>query len=229
MKKKLSLVTAAALLALGLPVSADAPTITITSPTAAAIVYSATFPFTQSIAFTVAHNENQGDPNAKDIRDVRNLEVRITQNGTTTTLANSLVSEPFKVGNTPACNFGAVAPYTNCTVPDTYTGTGAVNWTVPAPGTYGITVRAFHTGDLGEDVETVQFALLTAEYPAPPSVANAYIRSAYGKLPSKVNGCVISRIAEEHAKNETYGPKGGPYNTTLIQNDVASFIGLCQQ
>lgn len=218
MRKTLATVTAVGLLALSVPTSADAPTVTILSPTAASTVFSATFPFVQPIAFAVSHAGVTGRP--RDITDVRNLEVLIDG----TPIAGSLALEPWKVGSSAQCNLAA--PYTACAVPDVNNGTATIGWTVPAPGQYAITVRAYHTGDEGQAVENVTFAMLNAEYPAPPAVANAYIKTL-GKLSGKVHGCVISKIAEHHAKYETYGPKGGPYLTSAIEADVTAFIGQC--
>jgi len=42
-----------------------------------------------------------------------------------------------------------------------------------------------------------------------------------------MHGCVIANIAGEHAHNNTYGQKGGPYNDETIKSDVDSFIGHC--
>jgi hypothetical protein len=222
--KRSGVIAAAALMALTIPVSAGAPTVTITSPTAAATVYSATFPFTQSIAFTVHHDDVQGQP--RNISDVRNLEVLIDG----VTIAGADVEEPWKKANAPGCNLKGdpfAAPYTGCVVEDDYTGKGTINWSVPAPGTYAITVRVKHASETGEDVESVQFALLNAEFPAPPAVANAYINANLKAGSAKVRGCVIAKIAEKHAKESAYGPKGGPYNTSWIQDDVSSFWAQC--
>jgi hypothetical protein len=72
--------------------------------------------------------------------------------------------------------------------------------------------------------------LMTAEYPAPPSVANKYINgtSALKSASAKVRGCVLNEIAREHGQNTKYGPKGGPYDESLIRSDVYSFwTGAC--
>jgi X-Pro dipeptidyl-peptidase len=73
-------------------------------------------------------------------------------------------------------------------------------------------------------------AVLPAEYLAPPALANAYINSLadYKKqFTGKVRGCVISLIAEQHAKYETYGTKGSPYNEDWIKQDVRDFSLTC--
>ena len=93
-----------------------------------------------------------------------------------------------------------------------------------APGNYTITVSVNHRGDTGEDEEIVAVALLAVEFPAPPAVANGYIKSQYAKLTAGRRGCVISAIANEHGQNERYGPKGGPYNESLIRSDVDTLL-----
>jgi hypothetical protein len=69
--------------------------------------------------------------------------------------------------------------------------------------------------------------MLAVEYPAPPAVANAYINSdpTYKSAPGKKRGCIISKVAEKHAKWSDdpyygYGPKGGPYDEEAIMQDV---------
>jgi hypothetical protein len=37
-------------------------------------------------------------------------------------------------------------------------------------------------------------------------------------------GKVISQITDNHAKFNTYGPKGGPYDENRIQADVDAYI-----
>ncbi len=107
-----------------------------------------------------------------------------------------------------------------------------VPWTVGGVGDYTIVLTATYRGETGVDTEVVTVAQLSAEFPAPPSVANAYINSGADglKLSGKQRGCVISKIAERHAKESPYyyGPKGGPYVEDLIKGDVRTFAGVCQ-
>lgn len=72
-------------------------------------------------------------------------------------------------------------------------------------------------------------ARLSAEYPAPPAVANAYINAGAGglQLTGKQRGCVISKIAEQHGKFQYYGAKDGPYDTPLIHSAVGNFATVC--
>lgn len=87
-----------------------------------------------------------------------------------------------------------------------------------------------HQNALGKDEESVQVALLSTEYPAPLAVANTYINSdsTLKTLQAKRRGCVISKIADRHAKEEAYGSRGGPYDETLIQYDVHTFASACR-
>ena len=70
---------------------------------------------------------------------------------------------------------------------------------------------------------------INVEYPAPPAVANGIINGdPYLKSQApKKRGGVISKIAERHAKEKWYGPKGGPYDENTIANDVQYFFGTC--
>lgn len=111
--------------------------------------------------------------------------------------------------------------------------TYSFSWEVQQPGSYSLVITAVHGNDEGEAVETVEFITLAVEYPAPPAQANAYINAnEYLKsLPGKQRGCVISMVADKHAKLagslEGYGPKGGPYDGDMIEQDVEVFFGVC--
>jgi hypothetical protein len=77
-------------------------------------------------------------------------------------------------------------------------------------------------------MEIVQVAQLSAEYPAPPAVANAYINSKPRNwVTSTQRGCIIKVIAEQHGQYSAFGPKGGPYNVPLIQATVDSVASSC--
>ncbi|MDT4840645.1 hypothetical protein FQZ97_744730 [compost metagenome] len=104
-------------------------------------------------------------------------------------------------------------------------------WSVPKPGSYNLVVTAAHGNDDGTTSTVVEFLMLAVEYPAPPAVANAYINGTpdYKSASGKKRGCVISKIAENHAKDSKYGPKGGPYNEPAITADVNDYYsnGTC--
>ena len=70
---------------------------------------------------------------------------------------------------------------------------------------------------------------VSVEYPAPPAVANAYLNATYTKqqLNAKRRGCIVSQIADNHAKDSKYGPKGGPHNTDEIEDDAEYYFLNC--
>ncbi|MCK8515093.1 hypothetical protein M0534_01935 [Methylonatrum kenyense] len=114
--------------------------------------------------------------------------------------------------------------------PDSYT----FDWTVAAPGSYGLLI-SLRSGSTTEafDFEPFEFDLfevIDVEYPAPPAVANAYFNQEYKGTNGRFRGCVISKIAEAHAKDSAYGPKGGPYDEEAIHGDVDTYVlsGQCR-
>jgi hypothetical protein len=186
---------------------ADAPVIQITSPTSATTVYVPTFPATLSINFTVSHSPLSG-------LNVLNVKVDDT----------SIFTDGQPIGNpfpSDVCSSSQmILPNISfCSASGTQ-ATVYAPWTVGEPGTYAIVVSAKHTSAIGDDDEDVQVSLLAVEYPAPPAVANAYLKATYSKLKGGVHGCIISKIANEHAMNSKYGPKGGPYDEGLIKIDA---------
>lgn len=196
-------------------ISGDTPGVSISSPTGT--VFSASFPFTLPISFTVSHAE---------VKDLNVLDVQV--NGASIFTGGNPIGNPFKgPGNTNVCSSAMVLPNISaCNVADPGNASATAPWTVPAPGTYTVVVSVRHQGLTGEDEEEVMVSQLTAEYPAPPAVANAYI-NANLKGTGKVRGCVISQIAENHAKDSRYGPKGGPYDEDMIHSDVLHYWAQC--
>lgn len=195
--------------------SADEPTVTILSPSST--VYLATYPSNVPLSFRVNHPTGF-------IYQLSALNVEV--DGTSIVNGGSTIGNPFG-GNVESCaNTSAAAGITSCIIDSSTQATVGANWSVPAPGNYILNVSVKHQGATGEDEESVVVATLTAEYPAPPAVANAYINAHYS-IKSKARGCVISAIAELHAKDSAYGPKGGPYNVGAIQADVDAFKVLC--
>lgn len=221
MKRTLTILGAFALLASLLAyaparkVKADAPTITITAPTGTQFV---SFPYSTSIALNISDG-------AGELDKVNNLTV-VVEDGVNPAVTLYTGINAFSAGPVCSVQIGGVSGAT-CSVA---AGVGSITlpWTVTAPGTYTITVSAKHQNALGEDEEIATFQLVAVEYPAPPAVANAYIKATYGKLTAKRQGCVISQIANLHAHDSAFGPKGGPYDIPLIQSTVTSLVtGAC--
>lgn len=197
---------------------AHQPLVDITSPTGT--VYLASFPADVPVAFTVSHPDGE-------VRQLNVLEVTV-DNAVITNGGFSLGS-PFQgPGNVNSCaKVLGTAGFSSCNLIDSSNVEVGANWTVPGPGNYVLAVSVRHTNEIGEDSEEVAIMTLSAEFPAPPAVANAYINAQYPSIKGKVRGCVISAIAELHAKDSAYGPKGGPYADAVIRNDVDDFRGLC--
>jgi hypothetical protein len=112
---------------------------------------------------------------------------------------------------------------------------------IPAPGDYVVVV----TGERGNTdyCDTAQVAsavgTISAEWKAPPALANEYINDTpnYRNTASGgVRGCIISQIAHHHAKEDKYGPKGGDgdlwpgvgYDLATIQMDVDDYYVSCR-
>lgn len=111
------------------------------------------------------------------------------------------------------------------------TATYIFDWNVTLPGSYTLLLTTKHgNAEATDSEENIEFFMLAVEYPAPPAVANAYINSVphYKSAPGKKRGCIISKIAETHAKLSDdqyygYGPKGGPYNEEAIKQEVDNY------
>jgi hypothetical protein len=194
-----------------------APTLNITSPTAASIVYLSSFPATVPVNFTVTMN---GTSELKFVSEV-NVTVDEASLYGSATGVNAF-------GNGNACTEVVTSGARTCNATSAQHAALSVPWSVPGVGTYTIVASAKYRGELGYDEEAVQVSTFSAEYPAPPAVANAYI-NGMGKswASAKQRGCIIGQIAEGHAQYEAYGPKGGPYNTTAIHAAVESFAAGC--
>jgi hypothetical protein len=191
-------------------VKADAPTISITGPTGTQFV---SFPFDTNITMTV-----QDDSGALD--NVNNLTVVVNDGVSSTTLYSGI--NAFAGGPVCSVQIGGIAGATCQVVAGV--GTLTFPWTVLGPGQYTITVTAKHQSATGTDIEIASFQLVAVEHPAPPAEANAYIKATFGKLGAKRQGCVISQIANMHAHDSFFGPKGGPYDIPLIQATVNGLL-----
>jgi hypothetical protein len=102
---------------------------------------------------------------------------------------------------------------------------------------YPIEVTANKSGpnDVCETAQFVVLEFLAVEFKAPPALANEYLNSDpyYSSLSGKRRGCVISQVANHHAKESKYGPKGGDgvtypgvgYDLVAIRADVDFYFG----
>lgn len=110
-------------------------------------------------------------------------------------------------------------------------------------GSYPIEVIAEKSGP-NDVCETADFVVLMelvgVEFKAPPAIANEFINNDpwYSVLAPKRRGCVISKIAQNHAKISKYGPKGGDgteypgtgYDVEKIEFDVIDyFSSVCSK
>jgi hypothetical protein len=214
--KFLAMVAIAAV-ALGVPAKADAPTMTIVSPTGTIFVTGpgAVVP----LMLTAQHNP---------LSVLTQFDVQVDG---VSIIGGQL--NPFTGGVTPnLCTAALSAVSTSCATNGLDQAAVTVNWTVQTvPSSYTLFVKSRHQSVTGTDEEEVLVQVLDVEYPAPPAVANAFINSQSSAIrkqfSSAVRGCVISQIAELHAKQEAYGPKGGPYDVPHIQSDVRAFSGSC--
>ena len=193
---------------------AGAPDVQITAPTGTVYL---TIPGTTNITVTVTHPDG-----GAGVDPIQSFDVRAG----TTSLIGGPVADPF---SQTACNAGMP---TVCSVSGD-TATVTIPWNISSPGEYAIAASARHGNcptctDADEEAVTV-VALVSVEFPAPPAVANAYLNRTYGRaIKSGVRGCIISQIANLHAKESKYGPKGGPYDEVAIRSDSEMFlVGAC--
>jgi hypothetical protein len=222
MKVKLTatLMTLAAMLTLPVAAMANAPSINITSPTSGTTIFVPSFPANVPISFEVTHDF---------LQDVNVLNVLVNAASIFNNGGVDLGS-PFDKDNLCTPSQMILPNISACSTNSSNIAYVTAPWSVTGPGTYAVSVYARHKNEVGTDTEDadVQMTLINIEYPAPPAVANAYIKANYSKLSSGVRGCIISKIADNHAKLSAYGPKGGPYNTGAIQADVEGYKSTCQ-
>ena len=189
----------------------QAPVVNITAPTGT--VFVPDFPAPVNVTFTLAPGST-----SYTLGDVNVLKVEI---GNSTVL--DLTGNPF---DSAGCKRPPLPQNVACSVNSGLTlATMSVPWNVPQPGEYVVNVSLKYRGDNTTDTEVVTFALVSVEYPAPPSIANEYINGtpALKSAAPKTRGCVVNEIAREHGQNAKYGPKGGPYNKPAVYADTYAF------
>jgi hypothetical protein len=202
---------------------ADTPTVQITEPSGQIFLSPADFPYAVDVKTLLTHNE---------LKNLNVLDVLV--DGSSILPGGNPIGNPFDNDNECSSNVTNNAAVTSCStyVADATLASNqarvGVNWSIPDFGNYTLEVSVKHGGATGIDEETLEVLSLSVEWPAPPAVANAYLKANPGVLASKKqHGCVISQIAEMHAKDSFFGPKGGPYDTDLIEDWVDSFAASC--
>lgn len=65
---------------------------------------------------------------------------------------------------------------------------------------------------------------------SPASIAARYLREDpfFSQLAPSIRGCIVSQIAQQHAKFSAYGPRGGPFDEAAIRAAVRSFASGCR-
>ena len=208
---------------------ATEPQISITSPTGA--LYVDQFPYSAPITFNVYHGPSTDSPSTNsELKNINKLEVSVNGVALVDFADGSPLGNPFDNANHCSNSMTAANGILNCSAIDANNATVTVPWKISGPGSYILLVSVKHKSDVGADTETVQVYVVTAGYPAPSSIANAYINSisALKSGSAKVRGCVLNEIAREHGQNNKYGPNGGPYDGSLVRHDVYVFwTGVC--
>jgi hypothetical protein len=220
---------AALVLAAAATAFANEPQITITSPSGA--LYVNQFPYSAPITFSIYHGPSTDSPSTtSELKNVHVLQVLVNGTPLIDFSDGGPLGKPFDNNNQCSNQMNVGNGVLNCSANDANHATVTVPWTISGPGSYVLLVSVKHKNEVGNDTETVQVFLVTAGYPAPPSIANTYINSVASlkSAAPKVRGCVLNEIAREHGQNNKYGPQGGPYNDPLVRHDVFVFwTGSC--
>jgi hypothetical protein len=225
--KKILTALAMTLLLLPAMALANAPEIEITAPTQGTVVYVPEFPAIVPVTFTVTHIDTVGQKSGLTLLNV--LDVLVDN---VSLLPLGEIGNPFQQGSSNnVCSDLVLTVFSACGInSDGTVATLTYDWIVDGIGTYPLTITSRHTGTGIEEEEqniNVELLLVDVEHPAPPAVANAILKTM-SKLKGGVHGCVISKIANAHAQQSKYGPKGGPYNKELIESDVDLFLAQCK-
>jgi hypothetical protein len=225
----------AVIVGLTLPAYANAPTVTILSPTTGNTIYAvpANFPITVPVSFRVVHYDAGANPphTEKNMRDVSEVKVSVSQTapGNVAYADIADLDHLWQNGSTVGCNPANPANVTSCGTTGNTQGDATVNWNISGFGTYSVKVTAKHASDIGQDEETgivIAEEIVNVEWPAPPAIANAYINANYRGNSATQRGCIIKKITErDHLR--LYGERPGPYNNIAIQTDVELFRADC--
>jgi hypothetical protein len=65
---------------------------------------------------------------------------------------------------------------------------------------------------------------------SPASIVARYLKEDpfFQQLSPGIRGCIVSQIAQQHARFSAYGPRGGPFDEAAIRAAVRSFASGCQ-
>lgn len=84
------------------------------------------------------------------------------------------------------------------------------------------------------DVDAAAIELMAVGFSGPPAIASQYINEKHGRLNGERRVCVLSHIAEHHARQSLYGPAGGDpeygpygYDYDQIVSDVEFLLKTC--
>lgn len=188
------------------------PLLSITSPTGTVTLNG--FPAIVPVVTSVTMQQDQ-------LARLTQFNVQVNNNTLTGADLN-----PYRQDNTCAVMPTGVT----CAAFSSTSGTITAPMTVSGPGTYTITATTQLQNVEGYTTESVSFTTVSIEWPAPPAVANGYINSdstVRAMVTARQRGCIISKIAEQHAQFSAYGPKGGPYVEAAIHNAVHNFMSQC--
>lgn len=189
------------------------PVINVLSPVTGSTIHASTWPFTTNLTFTINHDS---------LADLNVLDVKV--DGTSILPGQTPIGNPFDAAG---CRLSQFPAPLGCNAIDASNAQITVPWAVEL-GTHTLSFTVRHTGrDVEEEEVEVMVVLVNAEYPAPPAIANAYINQNYKGVAPKRRGCVVSQIAQYHAKDQRYNPAPGPYDGAAVRNDVDALIAYC--
>jgi hypothetical protein len=209
MKTTSAFAVAALSAALSFAAHAHSPLVAITAPASGAVIEVSSFPAIVDVSVALEHANNVDSLNLFGAYD-----------------ATGTLFQLDKAFDNHACTAEAIQVTTECNVSPNSKADVSFEWTVAAPGNHTLTVKGRHGNDEGSASILVTFIEVDIDNPAPPAIANKYIRDQGYRLTRSVHGCVISAIAARHT-DEAYGPKGGPYNIPAIHDDVETAIEAC--
>jgi hypothetical protein len=147
----------AVIVGLTLPAYANAPTVTILSPTTGNTIYAvpANFPITVPVSFRVVHYDAGANPphTEKNMRDVSEVKVSVSQTapGNVAYADIADLDHLWQNGSTVGCNPANPANVTSCGTTGNTQGDATVNWNISGFGTYSVKVTAKHASDIGQD------------------------------------------------------------------------------